>query len=295
MENVKEFITEAGVPYVLVEGIPKIDIFKTFDCGQCFRFDPVSLYGNKYEYGGVAYGKYVVFAQNSPYELKIYGTNAEEYFSLWRSYLALDTDYEVINSHVIAVSDSHHMSSAVEYGSGIRILRQEPWECVCSFIISQNNNIPRIKKIINALCEKYGDKIEQGGSTYYAFPTAKALYEAGEEAIFALKTGFRAKYIIDASYKISNGEIDLNYILKEENYDTCVDVLCKIKGVGLKVASCALLFGFGKTEAFPIDVWMKRALENHFPNGLDINALGKHAGIAQQYLFYYERYNRDEI
>ena len=295
MENVKEFITEAGVPYVLVEGIPKIDIFKTFDCGQCFRFDPVSLYGNKYEYGGVAYGKYVVFAQNSPYELKIYGTNAEEYFSLWRSYLALDTDYEVINSHVIAVSDSNHMSSAVEYGSGIRILRQEPWECVCSFIISQNNNIPRIKKIINALCEKYGDKIEQGGSTYYAFPTAKALYEAGEEAIFALKTGFRAKYIIDASYKISNGEIDLNYILKEENYDTCVDVLCKIKGVGLKVASCALLFGFGKTEAFPIDVWMKRALENHFPNGLDINALGKHAGIAQQYLFYYERYNRDEI
>ena len=294
MEQVKEYVTETGVPFVVIEEAPKID-FKTFDCGQCCRFDPVSIYGNKFEYGGVAYGKYVVFAQNSPYELKIYGTNAEEYFSLWRSYLALDMDYEVINSHVIAVSDSNHMSNAVEYGSGIRILRQEPWECVCSFIISQNNNIPRIKKIINALCEKYGDKIEQGGSTYYAFPTAKALYEAGEEAIFALKTGFRAKYIIDASYKISNGEIDLNYILKEENYDTCVDVLCKIKGVGLKVASCALLFGFGKTEAFPIDVWMKCALENHFPNGLDINALGKHAGIAQQYLFYYERYNRDEI
>ncbi len=295
MEKVKEFVTDTGAPYIVVEGAPEIDIFKTFDCGQCFRFDPVNLYGNKYEYGGVAYGKYVVFAQNSPYDLKIYGTNAEEYYSLWRSYLALDTDYEEINSHIIEVSNSTHMSNAVKYGKGIRILRQEPWECVCSFIISQNNNIPRIKKIIGALCEKYGDKIEQNGSVYYAFPTSKALYEAGESEIFALKTGFRAKYITDASYKISTGEIDLNSILKEESFDTCVDILCKIKGIGLKVASCALLFGFGKTEAFPIDVWMKRALENHFPEGLDINALGKHAGIAQQYLFYYERYNKDEI
>ena len=295
MEKIKEFITDTGVPYVVIEDAPIIDIFKTFDCGQCFRFDPVQIYGNKHEYGGVAYGKYVIFAQNSPYDLKIYGTNAKEYENLWRSYLALDTDYEEINSHIIKVSDSSHMSQAVEYGKGIRILRQEPWECVCSFIISQNNNIPRIKKIINALCEKYGDKIEQNGNTYYAFPTSKSLYEAGEAAIFALKTGFRAKYIMDASFKISTGEIDLDSILKEENFDTCVDILCKIKGIGLKVASCALLFGFGKTEAFPIDVWMKRALENHFPEGLNVIALGKHAGIAQQYLFYYERYNKDEI
>jgi len=295
METVKEYMTDTGIPFVLVEGIPKIDIFKTFDCGQCFRFDPVSIYGNKYEYGGVAYGKYVVFAQNLQTEIRIYGATAEEYRSVWRSYLSLDSDYNAINSHIISAATSEHMKHCVEYGDGIRILRQEPWECVCSFIISQNNNIPRIKKIINALCEKYGDKIEQGGSTYYGFPTAKALFEAGEDAIFALKTGFRAKYIIDASYKISTGEIDLDSILKEENYDTCVDILCKINGIGLKVASCALLFGFGKTEAFPIDVWMKRALEKYFPQGIDLLALGKYAGIAQQYLFYYERYNKDEI
>lgn len=292
MENIS-YITNEGAPYVYLTDIPKIDIFKTFDCGQCFRFDPVSLYGNKYEYGGVAYGKYVVFAQNSPYELKIYGTTPEEYKSLWRHYLALDTDYEAINSSIISATKSAHMEKAVLYGDGIRILRQEPWECVCSFIISQNNNIPRIKKIISTLSEKYGDKIEQNGTTYYTFPTAKALCDAGEEAIFALKTGFRAKYIIDASLKISSGETNLDDILKEENFDTCVDILCKIKGIGLKVASCALLFGFNKTEAFPIDVWMKRALEKYFPDGIDLNALGKNAGIAQQYLFYYERYNNE--
>lgn len=292
MENIS-YITNEGTPYVYLTDIPRIDIFKTFDCGQCFRFDPVSLYGNKYEFGGVAYGKYVVFAQNSPYELKIYGTTPEEYKSLWRHYLALDADYEAINSSIISATKSAHMEKAVLYGDGIRILRQEPWECVCSFIISQNNNIPRIKKIISALSEKYGEKIEQNGTTYYTFPTAKALYDAGEEAIFALKTGFRAKYIIDASSKISSGETDLDSILKEENFDTCVDILCKIKGIGLKVASCALLFGFNKTEAFPIDVWMKRALEKYFPDGIDLNALGKNAGIAQQYLFYYERYNNE--
>ena len=292
MESIS-YITNEGTPYVYLTDIPKIDIFKTFDCGQCFRFDPVSLYGNKYEFGGVAYGKYVVFAQNSPYELKIYGATPEEYESLWRHYLALDTDYEAINSSIISATKSDHMEKAVLYGDGIRILRQEPWECVCSFIISQNNNIPRIKKIISSLSEKYGDKIEQNGATYYTFPTAKSLFEAGEEAIFALKTGFRAKYIIDASSKISSGETDLEAILKEENFDTCVDILCKIKGIGLKVASCALLFGFNKTEAFPIDVWMKRALEKYFPDGIDLNALGKNAGIAQQYLFYYERYNNE--
>ena len=295
MENIKAYITESGVPYVHLTDIPKTEIFKTFDCGQCFRFDPVSLYGNKYEYGGVAYGKYVVFAQNSPYELKIYGTTPEEYASLWRSYLALDTDYNAINRAIVELTASDHMRKCVEYGDGIRILRQEPWESVCSFIISQNNNIPRIKKIIAALCEKYGSPIKQGEATYYSFPKAKALYEAGEEAIFALKTGFRAKYIIDASRSVSTGETDLLALVNEESLDTCVEILCKIKGIGLKVASCALLFGFGKTEAFPIDVWMKRALEKYFPNGIDIKALGKSAGIAQQYLFYYERYNKDEI
>ena len=151
MYKITEYKTISGLPFVHAQNIPTLSIFKTFDCGQCFRFDPVSLYGNKFEYGGVAYGKYVVFAQNSPYELKIYGTTPDEYESLWKHYLALDTDYDAINSCIIDVTKSEHMKNAVLYGDGIRILRQEPWEAVCSFIVSQNNNIPRIKKIIKEI------------------------------------------------------------------------------------------------------------------------------------------------
>ncbi len=295
MEKITEKLLANKTPYLHLTDIPKTDIFKTFDCGQCFRFDRVEKYGDKYEFEGVAYGKHVIFGQDNPYELKIYGATMEDYEKIWREYLDFDSDYEKINETIISKVSSEHMKRAIMYGDGIRILRQDPWECVCSFIISQNNNIPRIKKIIGALCEKYGKEIISENSKYYDFPDAKALYEAGEENIFALKTGFRAKYIVDASRLISTNEIDLNGIKNEENFDTCVDNLCKIKGVGLKVASCALLFGFGKTEAFPIDVWMKRAMEKYFPDGIDLRSLGKTAGIMQQYLFYYERYNGNEI
>ena len=182
------------------------------------------------------------------------------------------------------------MDKAIACSKGIRILRQDGWEAVCSFIISQNNNIPRIKKIISALCQNYGGSVCFLGETYYTFPSYEALLNAGEEAIFALKTGFRAKYIIDACQSIYEKRVSLEQIPKIESFEECVSELCKIKGVGLKVASCALLFGFDKTEAFPVDVWMKRALEKYFPNGIDLHALGKWAGIAQQYLFYYEKY-----
>ena len=290
MEKVIPFTLENGVCGVKIENAPRIDIFKTFDCGQCFRFDPVSVFGNKYEFGGVAFGRYVVFGQDSLDELYIYNTTKEDYEKIWRGFLAFDVDYDEIDKHVSSVLKSEHMDKAIECSKGIRILRQDGWEAVCSFIISQNNNIPRIKKIISALCQNYGGSVCFLGETYYTFPNSETLLEAGEGAIFALKTGFRAKYIIDACQGISEKRISLENIRKNENFEECVNELCKIKGVGLKVACCALLFGFDKTEAFPVDVWMKRALEKYFPNGIDLNALGKWAGIAQQYLFYYEKY-----
>lgn len=290
MERVVPFTLENGVCGVKIENPPRINIFKTFDCGQCFRFDPVSIFGNKQEFGGVAFGKYVVFGQDSENELIIYNTTEEDYIKIWRNFLALDVDYENVDKSINMATKNQHMSKAIECSKGIRILRQDSWEAVCSFIISQNNNIPRIKKIISALCENYGRSVCFLGKTYYSFPTYEALLEAGEEAIFALKTGFRAKYIIDACKALSENRISLESIRKNEDFSLCVEELCKVKGVGLKVASCALLFGFDKTEAFPIDVWMKRALEKYFPEGIDLPLLGKNAGIAQQYLFYYEKY-----
>ncbi len=291
MEKYVEFTLENGVNCVKIENIPYLDIFKTFDCGQCFRFDSVSIFGNKHEFGGVAFGRYVVFAQNHPNEIIIYNATYSDYLEIWKSFLALDVDYDKIDSEISQAINNSHMDKAIEYGRGIRILRQDKWEAVCSFIISQNNNIPRIKKIIDTMCQKYGQSVDFLGKKHYSFPSAKVLLDAGVEEIFALKTGFRAKYIIDACEKIVSGEIDLELIASEQNFDTCVDNLCKIKGIGLKVASCALLFGFDKTEAFPIDVWIKRVIDNRFNGNLDASLFGKNGGIAQQYLFYYERYN----
>lgn len=262
-------------------------VFKTFDCGQCFRFDTAEDESFEHRVDGVAFGRSVSFAERGG---KLYiRSNEEDFHNIWKIYLQLDVDYNAIDKRIVEAlpaSDQTHMQLAVETGKGIRILRQDPWEALCSFIVSQNNNIPRIKKIISAMSEKYGEDL--GG--VYSFPTAKALFEAGEEEIFALRTGFRAKYIFDAAKKVSSGELDLNKVAAAETYDEAAEMLMSISGVGPKVAACTLLFGFGRTDAFPIDVWIKKVIEKRFANGLDPAVFGNEAGIAQQYLFYYERY-----
>ena len=177
----------------------------------------------------------------------------------------------------------------MERAGGIRILRQEPWEALCSFIISQNNNIPRIKKIIRTLSEKYGEAFTAFGETYHAFPTPEALSAAGEDELKSCGTGFRARYILDAAKKVSSGEIDFSVIQSMDD-EEAAKYLMTICGVGAKVAACTLLYGFHRTAAFPIDVWIKRVLDKYYPGGIDISSLGAYAGIAQQYLFYYERY-----
>lgn len=297
MENLK--ITELSCNFgkaVRLDGLKHFKISQIFDCGQCFRFDPVANPRHKWEIDGVAHGRYVRLAQDTPDSLIIYNADASDFESIWRHYLALDVDYTAVRddiaAHFAAATGGRDeiMPKAMAYGDGIRILRQDPWEAVCSFIVSQNNNIPRIKKIIAAMSREWGEPIEYGSEVHYSFPSAKALADAGEDAIFALKTGFRAKYIHDAACRAASGELDFAAI-GAATPDKASELLCRIKGVGPKVAACAMLFGFDKTEAFPIDVWIKRVLAKYYPDGLDIAALGKHAGIAQQYLFYYERYN----
>lgn len=271
--------------YIEVCSLDRFSIFKTFDCGQCFRFEQKD---NCVE--GIAYGKLIKLQQTEDTKLKIYGITKKEYEDLWCHYLSLDCDYLSVDEDIIKrLNNDKTITKAMEYGRGIRILRQDGWEALCSFIISQNNNIPRIKKIIENMSKTFGERI---GDDLYAFPTAKALYEAGEDKIFELKTGFRAKYIYDAAKKVASGEIDLSLIDKMPTKEA-LEYLMQIKGVGLKVASCALLFGFNKTDAFPVDVWVKRVLEKYYPNGLDLDNLGDYAGMIQQYLFYYERYNKE--
>lgn len=257
------------------------DIAQIFDCGQCFRF---GKHPDKADtYCGVAFGRYLEVTQNDA-EIS-FNCDKDTYQNLWHSFLDLDNNYSL---YIDSFKDDSILYEASLFSSGIRLLKQDPWETLCSFIISQNNNIPRIKGIIENMSKTYGERFEQDGKDYYSFPSAKALFDAGEEKIFALKTGFRAKYIYDAASKVASGEMNLDSIY-DMNLDEAMQTLMKIKGVGPKVASCVLLFGFSKYDAFPIDVWVKKILANYYSDGIPSHLSGKHAGIAQQYLFYYER------
>ncbi len=265
-----------------IERPQNFDIEQIFDCGQCFRFNKHTQ--KKNTYCGVAFGRYLEISQT---EATVdFNCDKETFTSRWHSFLDLENNYSL---YADIFSDDETLLEASRFSSGIRILKQDPWETLCSFIISQNNNIPRIKGIIENMSMAFGERIEcSDGIARYAFPTAKSLYDAGEEAIFALKTGFRAKYIYDAAKKVVCGEIDLNSVY-DMPLDEAMQALMKIKGVGPKVASCVLLFGFSKYDAFPIDVWVKKILANYYSDGMSHHFTEKYAGIAQQYLFYYER------
>ena len=272
--------------FIKVTPLGAFSVEKTFDCGQCFRFDKVENSEHECEFRGVAFGRAVSFASDGG-ELYIYGADEADYESIWRHYLGLDLDYAAIDADILSRSSNPALKNAIEFGQGIRILSQDPWEAVCSFIISQNNNIPRIKKIVAALSEKYGEHL--GGSDF-AFPTPEAMLNAGESGLFELKTGFRAKYLYDAARRVASGELDLSEISKLSSTDIAAKKLCEVKGIGPKVAACSLLFGFERYDAFPVDVWIRRVMEKYFEPGFDASDLGQYAGIAQQYLFYYERY-----
>lgn len=275
------------------------DVGKIFDCGQCFRFDRVENSSHQVEYSGVAFGRAVSFAQDGD-TLYVYNSTAADFENIWRGYLGLDLDYSEVDRKLLSLCESAPFAEAVKYGNGIRILAQEPVETVISFIISQNNNIPRIKQIIERLSAQLGEGIEipeemerhlSGKSSLCSFPTAEALSALGIDGLFAAKTGFRAKYIFDATEKLMSGEIDAKHLLALDTTAEGLEYLCKIKGVGPKVASCILLFACKRYDAFPVDVWIKKAMARYFPEEAFTPALfGEYAGIAQQYLFYYERY-----
>ena len=298
--NVSEYI-EGDTSVVAIDGVDFFDVGKTFDCGQCFRFNEVKNSVHEKEFSGVAFGKFVSFAQDGN-KLYIYGSTLDEYESIWRGFLDIDRDYGDIERDILRHNSSDALICAMEYGRGIRILKQDGFESIISFIISQNNNIPRIKKIIENLSRECGKPIILGeemkkhlsGDTLpYAFPTVEAIYALGVQGLADLKVGFRAKYIFDAVSKILDGSISLDKIEALNDTEQAIDMLCKVKGIGVKVASCALLFGFARLDAFPIDVWIKRVGEKYFPEEKNFSGtlFGPYAGIAQQYLFYYERYN----
>jgi len=251
------------------------DIALSLDCGQAFRWRK----NEENIWFGVAKNKYLKLKQIDKNEIIFYDTTEEDFNLIWKEYFDLERDYNSILNNYNEIN----LITACKKYNGIRILKQDEWEAICSFIISQNNNIPRIKGIIERLCENFGEKI--GDS--YSFPTAEVIAEKSLDDLSVLRAGFRAKYILDAAQKISSKEVDIEKI-KAMNFEAAKAELIKIKGVGEKVAQCSLLYGFGRIEAFPVDVWVKRIVSELYPEGLPECIKGSE-GIAQQYLFHWRR------
>lgn len=259
--------------------LAELDPVKTFECGQCFRWNA----DERGVYTGVAGGRAAkVFVEDN----EVYITSTQEDFDgFWRDYFDLSLDYEAIRRGFDA---GEYLKKCADFGAGIRILHQDRWEALCSFIISQCNNIPRIKKIVETLCREFGEPLEMEGERYYTFPSAQTVAMLEERELAPLRSGYRAKYIIGAARSVASGETDLDALARAD-CDSAMRGLLALNGVGKKVANCAILFGLGHMEAFPVDVWMKRALHEHFSPDFDPKTLGPYAGLAQQYIFYYAR------
>lgn len=252
------------------------DLKQIFLCGQCFRWTETE----ENIFHGIAHGRYLRIRQETD-GVTLLDINEKD-IPLWEDYFDLSTDYAAL---IDRFSSDPTLSAACKSSYGIRILRQEPFETLISFIISQNNNIPRISGIIGRLCEGFGEKLDGG----YAFPSAESLKGVTPEELAPLRAGFRARYICDAVSKVNSGEIDFDEI-NALPLDTAREKLKTIVGVGDKVADCVLLFGFGKKDAFPRDVWVKRLMAAFYPDGLPKCTIGAE-GVAQQYLFDYVRNN----
>lgn len=256
----------------------------TLTSGQCFRW--VERNGR---YCGTAFGQYIEVAQEGT-SLTVYGSDEEGFTQVWRDYFDLGRDYEDIRRRVTACEP--RLEEAAAYAGGIHILRQEPWEALCSFVISQNNNIPRIRRIIRTVCERYG---QRAADWEYAaeeadamtFPTAEALTEVSEDEWRACGCGYRAAYLTELSHRAARGGLDVAF-LREAPIAEARRYLLSFKGVGAKVAECALLYGFGRLECFPVDVWIRRALETEFTGATALRD-SEYAGVAQQYIFEYFR------
>lgn len=259
------------------------DLKKIADSGQCFRW--YEKEDGSYVIPHLGSCLLIRHISGTEYELSC---TADEYHAIWAPYLDMETDYAGVRSRIPRDSDPF-LYRASESQKGIRILRQDLWETLISFIISQNRNIPAIKNSIELLCALCGDSITApDGSTIHAFPAPEAVASLTPEQLDSCKLGYRTRYIHETAAGVVSGSISL------DGYDSltdekCMERLMSITGVGKKVASCVLLFGLHRVDAFPIDVWVKRILENEYKDGYPMEEYRPYNGIYQQYMFAYYR------
>jgi N-glycosylase/DNA lyase len=277
---------------VLLKNVKNFELKHIFECGQCFRWTKQE----NDNFIGIAFGK-VIEVEKRNNDVIIYNTDENEFNDIWLDYFDLNKDYTSIKEKL---SVDPLLKQAVEFGHGIRLLKQEPFEIIISFIISSNNRIPMIKKVIGNICRNWGKPIIYKGENYYSFPSVEALSNLSVEDYEKCSTGFRGKYIKDTVDKICSCVCDVNDIVNKDD-DACHIELQKLSGIGPKVADCIMLFSMGKYSAFPVDVWVKRAMQ-YFYLAPDVSLIkirnfarekfGDLSGFAQQYLFYYARENK---
>ena len=280
----------------IIKDIKSFELKDIFDCGQCFRW-------NEQEdgsYTGV-FGENVLNVSKKNNEIIFKGICKENIKQTVEKYFDLNRNYENIKDKLSKIDEN--MKKSIEYGRGIRILNQDLWETIISFIISANNNIPRIKGIIERLSKKYGKEIEWKGNKYYTFPTAEELRDVTVQEYRELGLGFRDIRLYETTHMILDKKINLKEMQKNPNTMEVREQLLSLSGVGPKVADCILLFSTLKRfEVFPIDVWVRRVMNDlyiHNPDETKVNKkeiekiakekFGNLAGLAQQYLFYWRR------
>lgn len=290
-KKIEDYKVEEYDNGVIIKDVEDFDPVHVFDCGQCFRW----LKEDDGSYTGVAMGR-VINVRREGKDIVIDNTNIEDYRDIWFDYFDLGRDYSLLKNEF--VKHDENLKNAVDFGWGIRILKQDGWEMLISFIISSNNRIPMIQRAINNISEQYGKDLgEYRGKRYYSFPTPEELSKATVEELRECKTGFRDKYIFSTTNDVVEKNIDLKSFV-EMDPETCHKELMKFKGVGAKVADCIALFGMRKYNSFPVDVWVKRVMQEFYnaqemslpkmrKYGMDL--FGDDAGFAQQYLFYYVR------
>lgn len=279
----------------VIENQDSFNITHIFECGQCFRWNRI----DENTYIGVIKGA-VIKVKQEENKIIFTGNSEKDFKDTINYYFDLKTNYTEYKNKLSNIDD--FMEESIKFGDGIRILKQDLWECIISFIISANNNIPRIKKIIERISKEYGKEIEFEGNIYYEFPTPEELSKASIEDLRALGTGFRDKRIFNTTKMILEKKVDLEKITKFESSEEMREELLKLDGVGPKVADCILLFSLKRLDVFPIDVWVRRVMNDLYIHNeieekvnkqqlqkLAEEKFGNLAGMAQQYLFYWKR------
>lgn len=261
----------------------EISLLKIAESGQCFRWKRTGENSFKVPF----HDRMVRMNQSGPDVLEMNCTE-DEYLSIWKKYLDLDTDYGKMNSRIHKRKDPF-LWNAMKAQNGVRILRQDAWEMLITSIITQNRNIPAIQKSVELMCGKAGTKCtDPEGEEFYAFPSPEQIHNMTDDCLGGCKLGYRMKYIRDAAEAVFSGKLsmsDLQTLSDEE----CRKKLVSLNGVGEKVAACVMLFGLHRMNAFPMDVWMKRILENEYSDGYPFKSYSPYNGVFQQYMFAYYR------